>query len=194
LNDVFFGFHALVFSIFAAIQLFMYPSGGQKVSKVMLSLIIMMIAAIIGYGIFVLVRMTPEHVINYLYFLSYIKLFITSVKYIPQAYMNYARKSTKGWSIAFSLLDLTGGILSISQLIFDGWRTENWDGVRSNPLKFFLGLVSILFDLLFIFQHYILYPQHGEYARLRSEVRPQDHVPLLGPVQEDTKIVVRYGE
>ena len=30
-------------------------------------------------------------------------------------------------------------------------------GIFGNPVKFALGFVSIFFDLVFIFQHYILY-------------------------------------
>lgn len=34
-------------------------------------------------------------------------------EYVPQARMNYVRKSTVGWSIGNILLDFTGGILSL---------------------------------------------------------------------------------
>jgi hypothetical protein len=37
---------------------------------------------------------------------------------IPQAYINYQRKSTEGWSIENILLDLTGGVLSLYVPIF----------------------------------------------------------------------------
>lgn len=36
--------------------------------------------------------------LNYLLYLSYIKLAITLMKYTPQAYLNWKRKSTKGWT------------------------------------------------------------------------------------------------
>lgn len=38
---------------------------------------------------------------------------------MPQVYLNWARKSTVGWSIVNILLDLTGGIFSIAQEIVD---------------------------------------------------------------------------
>ncbi|KAJ7356161.1 hypothetical protein OS493_026544 [Desmophyllum pertusum] len=37
--------------------------------------------------------------LTYLYYFSYIKIGVTLIKYIPQAWMNYRRKSTIGWSI-----------------------------------------------------------------------------------------------
>jgi cystinosin len=44
--------------------------------------------------------------------MGYAKAAISFVKYVPQVYLNYSRKSTVGWSLANVLLDLTGGILS----------------------------------------------------------------------------------
>ena len=37
--------------------------------------------------------------LQFFYLLSYIKLVITFIKYLPQAVLNYRRKSTKGWTI-----------------------------------------------------------------------------------------------
>ena len=54
--------------------------------------------------------------LDFLYACSYLKLFITLVKYVPQAVMNYRRKSTVGWSIGNVLLDFTGGVFSIVQM------------------------------------------------------------------------------
>ena len=34
---------------------------------------------------------------------------------------------------------------------------DDWSAFRGNPVKFGLGLVSILFDIVFIIQHYVLY-------------------------------------
>ena len=39
-----------------------------------------------------------------------------------QAYLNYTRKSTEGWSIANVLLDFTGGALSVLQMIINGYN------------------------------------------------------------------------
>lgn len=42
--------------------------------------------------------------IDLLYYLSYIKLTISLIKYMPQALLNFKRKSTVGWSIHNILL------------------------------------------------------------------------------------------
>jgi cystinosin len=92
-----------------------------------------------------------------MYTVSYIKLVVTVVKYIPQAWVNYKRKSTVGWSIDQILLDITGGVLSISQLVIDSSLQDDWSGLTGNPVKLGLGNVSIFFDIIFITQHYFLY-------------------------------------
>lgn len=95
---------------------------------------------------------------NKIYTLSYVKLVVTIVKYIPQAWVNYKRKSTEGWDVNQILLDLAGGILSILQLVIDSSLQNDWSGITGNAVKFGLGNVTILFDLILIVQHYYLYP------------------------------------
>ena len=80
------------------------------------------------------------------------------MKYIPQAYFNYKRKSTQGWSIGQILFDFAGGILSLAQLLLDASFQADWSGVTGNPAKFGLSNISLFFDVVFITQHYILYP------------------------------------
>ncbi|KAI1318575.1 hypothetical protein EDD11_006266 [Mortierella claussenii] len=102
--------------------------------------------------------------IDTLYFLSYVKLIISFIKYVPQAYINYQAKSTVGWSIYNILLDFTGGVLSIAQLILDASLSGDWSGVSGDLVKFGLGFLSIAFDLVFMTQHYILYRDRTDYA------------------------------
>ena len=78
-----------------------------------------------------------------------------------QVLLNVRRKSTQGWSIQNVLLDLTGGLLSASQLVLQCAVTSDWTQIAGNPVKFGLGFVSILFDLVFITQHYVLYAGAG---------------------------------
>lgn len=94
------------------------------------------------------------HWLDFLYTCSYIKLAITLLKYIPQAYLNFKRKSTVGWSIENILLDFTGGILSMAQMMFNSynygeafsnfkrWKPnfdtflDDWASVLGDPTKF----------------------------------------------------------
>jgi len=92
-----------------------------------------------------------------IYALGYVKLTTVVVKYIPQAWVNFKRKSTAGWSIYPMLLDFAGGWLSIGQLIIDASLQNDWTGITGNPVKFGLGNITIVFDVIFILQHYVLY-------------------------------------
>lgn len=71
--------------------------------------------------------------------------------------MNYKRKSTEGWSIGNILLDFTGGVLSVLQMFLLAVNYDDWSSIFGSPTKFGLGLFSILFDILFILQHYFFY-------------------------------------
>ena len=81
---------------------------------------------------------------------------------MPQVWVNYKRQSTKGWSIWQILLDVTGGVLSILQLVIDSSLQADWSGLTGNAVKLGLGNVSIFFDVIFITQHYILYAKRSE--------------------------------
>lgn len=95
--------------------------------------------------------------------LGYLKVMITLMKYFPQAIKNFIRKSTEGWSIVNVLLDFTGGVLSILQIFIDGANSGDWNvfgqGGSFNVAKFCLGFTSMVFDVIFMFQHYVLYKE-----------------------------------
>ena len=95
--------------------------------------------------------------LQFITYASYVKLGITIVKYMPQAWMNFQRKSTEGWSIGNVLLDFTGGSLSMLQMIMDSYNLNDWSSFFGDFTKFGLGLFSVLFDILFILQHYVCY-------------------------------------
>ena len=85
------------------------------------------------------------------------------LKYIPQAWVNYKRKSTIGWSIYPMLLDFAGGWLSLAQLVIDSTLENDWSGVTGNPVKFGLSNITIVFDIIFMLQHYVLYRDPKKY-------------------------------
>lgn len=96
-----------------------------------------------------------------IYTFSYVKLVVTIVKYIPQAWVNYKRQSTVGWDITQILFDLAGGVLSIMQLVIDSSFQDDWSGITGNPVKFGLGNITIIFDLILVVQHYYFYPSRA---------------------------------
>ncbi|GMT14806.1 hypothetical protein PFISCL1PPCAC_6103, partial [Pristionchus fissidentatus] len=107
--------------------------------------------------------------------LSYIKMAVTLSKYFPQAIMNWRRKSTVGWSIGNILLDFTGGTLDLLQVALQGYNVANFSAIMGNPVKFGLGFVSIVFDIVFMIQHYGLYRNAqivGEYEEIEEDESP----------------------
>lgn len=92
-----------------------------------------------------------------MFLLGNIKAFLTFVKYAPQAWLNFQRKSTRGLSILQFTLDFTGGVLSLAQLFLDSATSGNWSTVSANPAKFALGNVTVFFDVLCFYQHFFLY-------------------------------------
>lgn len=155
LNDVCFTLHAVLITSVTIFQCFIYERGGQQVSliaKVLLG------ASLLAITILLIVTACGKlSWLTYLMVFSYLKLAISLIKYIPQGYMNYRRKSTEGWSIGNVMLDFTGGSLSILQMFLQSYNNDEWNLIFGDPTKFGLGLISVLFDIFFMVQHYILY-------------------------------------
>jgi len=99
-----------------------------------------------------------ERCLDYFYMLSFFKICCTLTKYSKQAWLNFSRKSTKGWNIWYNFLECSGGTLSMIQIVLDSLDMENMAGITGNLAKFALGLATLFFDGIFFTQHYVLYP------------------------------------
>lgn len=84
--------------------------------------------------------------------------------------LNYRRQSTVGWNVWNFSLDLVGGVLCTSQVLLDG-STRGWRGVAADPIKLSLGGVSIVYDLVFVVQHFVLYTDRKDAALVPRDVR-----------------------
>jgi cystinosin len=163
LNDVVFAVHALILCFITLIQTKMYPvphAKSQRYKFIIIALVL--IACALG----ILIRCGLLKNIDFLYFLSSIKIATSLSKYVPQAYYNYRRKSTAGWSVLNILLDFAGGVLSLLQAFLDSIEANSWYPIIGNPVKFALGLSSLLFDTVFLTQHYVLYTEPHEYEQV----------------------------
>jgi cystinosin len=131
---------------------------------------------------------SPTHP-GQIYTLTYIKLLATLFKYIPQLSTNHRRRSTEGFSITAVLLDVGGGILSLTQLFLDARRQTDWvAGMSGNSAKLGLAVLSLLADGMFVVQHYVLYGAadhaqddhvYRETAR-NGQIDGTERSPLLG--------------
>lgn len=166
-NDVFFSLHAFLLCLIYAIQAAIYERGGQKVSwTATILLLIGWTFALVSLFLAIAKQITW---LEYLYYFSYIKLAVTLIKYVPQAFMNFKRKSTEGWSIGNVLLDFTGGTFSILQMILQSYNNDEWMLIFGDPTKFGLGLFSVVFDILFMIQHYCLYRKPPQYEAIAEQ-------------------------
>jgi len=150
IQDVAFALHGLLLTLITVGQCFIYERGAQKVSKVAVVIVSLMWTSII-----ILTILAGVHTVAwlfYIYWFSYVKLTITLIKYVPQAYMNFRDKSTTGWSIGNVLLDFSGGILSFLQMFLDSWNIGNYDVFITNPVKLGLSFFSIFFDILLLLE------------------------------------------
>ncbi|PNY29708.1 Cystinosin [Tolypocladium capitatum] len=185
-NDITFALHALVLSLVTVSQYLARPAWGFSPSAATRpSRFVLGIAAACVLGVLATYAraassptadpVTDWCELDVVYAVGYVKLVITLVKYTPQIAANWRNKSTQGWSIWQVLLDLAGGLLSVAQQGIDSWLQRDWSGVTGNPVKFALGNASMVYDSVFMWQHYVLYRGPGE-----GKAAGGEEDPLLG--------------
>lgn len=170
-NDVFFALHALLLSLLTTSQ-YLLPAWSFRVtstrpSKPILGLALGCLLGVSIVSLIVAFSAPTEDAsgwcaLDVAYAVSYVKLIVTLVKFTPQVIANYRNKSTRGWAIGQILLDVAGGLLSVAQQCVDSWLQRDWSGITGNPVKFALGNVSMVYDGIFMWQHYVLYRGAGE--------------------------------
>ncbi|KRW99766.1 hypothetical protein PPERSA_07843 [Pseudocohnilembus persalinus] len=176
LNDLIFTYWSFIMCSLTCAQCIYYPKLNNKVSTTCkiatpIYFLFIIIYALLQFAFNVIPNNQYD---NTWYMMSYIKLWISLTKYMPQVYWNYKRKSTEGWSIINIALDLTGGTLSLLQMFLDmiNGTDSTFDPDSSqglNVAKFGLSIIAIFFDIIFIVQHYILYPKKKQNNNQISE-------------------------
>ncbi|KAL2500135.1 Cystinosin-like protein [Abeliophyllum distichum] len=154
-NDVAFSIHAVLLTVLTLCQIAIYDRGNQKVSKASIAIIL---TALFSAAVCVFVAM-PSH--SWLWLVSCfntLQVVMTTIKYIPQAVFNFRRKSTIGFSIGYILLDFVGSTTSFFQMTVESIDQRSWMNFYGNIGKIMLSVVSLFFDILFMLQHFVLYP------------------------------------
>ncbi|XP_045795235.1 cystinosin homolog [Trifolium pratense] len=154
-NDVAFSIHAVLLTAITLFQIAIYERGSQKLSKTCIGIvsIVWLTAAVCFF-----VALSNHSWLWLLSIFNSIQVIMTTIKYIPQVSMNFLRKSTDGWSIGNILLDFSGGIANYGQMVVQSVDQDSWVNFYGNIGKVLLSLVSVFFDIIFIIQHYLLYP------------------------------------
>lgn len=164
-QDLFFACHGLCMSTAQLVQCLVYQKKGdnKKENSFKLWVVFFLAAEYIVFLTFLILQLSGHEmppggtVIN---ICGYCKAAITFLKYSPQVYLNYKRKSTVGWSIGNVMLDFSGGLFSLLQLVIEAVGNGKpiiGDGAF-NLIKFVLSILSIGYNIIFMVQHYILYP------------------------------------
>jgi len=176
-NDVAFSIHALLLCLIMFGQVVHY--GGLQ--QYPLSKVTIFTVLIIGFGSLIYCLCIIFNIqgnfnwIDFLYILATIKLVLTIMTYIPQVMLNYERKSTVGWNIWNVLFDFSGGTLSMVQLITDSVDLNNVkEGLLGNWAKLLLGVITLIFDMIYLLQHFVFYRRvshdgHTESSHLLEE-------------------------
>ena len=185
-SDILFSVHALVLTAVTVWQCVVYPRGKQRVGRGTIAFVAATLVLLVVYACLVgfYVDAKPEgsaareHAaakrffqlqlftvgvfdarlswLDFLVFVGYTKAVISLVKYIPQVLLNWRRRSTVGWSVLNVLLDFTGGVFSTAQLFLDAAVCPQPPCAVAGA-KLAIGTCSIVFDTIFIVQHYVLY-------------------------------------
>ncbi|KAM7509847.1 hypothetical protein LguiB_008722 [Lonicera macranthoides] len=154
-NDVAFSIHAVTLTAFTLVQIAIYDRGNQRVSWTSMGIVS---AAWLAVAVCVFVALPSQSWLWLVSCFNILQVVMTVIKYIPQVVMNFRRKSTIGFSIGNILLDLLGGLTNYGQMVVQSVDQHSWVNFYGNIGKTLLSLVSIFFDLIFILQHYVLYP------------------------------------
>jgi len=178
-NDIAFAVHAFVLTTVQLVQIFWYrhtidgPPGVVYSVILTVAFVAQLIAAAAGALPWVSdTRAGGTYFWDGAYCLaaycSLAKVIITAVKYVPQAVHNCRRKSTIGWSICNVALDFTGGTFSFGQNFIQVANDGNWNHLFGNPGKLALSVLSIVFDILFFVQHFVLFRDRRDPALLQQ--------------------------
>ncbi|KAI4339516.1 hypothetical protein MLD38_024455 [Melastoma candidum] len=154
-NDVAFSIHAVLLTAITLLQIAIYDRGTQKISRIS---IVIVVAVWSAAAVCFFVALPHNSWLWLISVFNTIQVIMTLIKYIPQAVMNFARKSTDGFSIGNILLDFVGGMANYAQMAVQSVDQGSWVNFYGNIGKTLLSFISIFFDLLFMLQHYILYP------------------------------------
>jgi cystinosin len=83
--------------------------------------------------------------------------FFTPLQYVPQVRLNYYRQSTEGFHIGGVLLDFSGGVLSLLQMDIYCVIEQSNKQLTGNIPKMALAIATLIFNIILIIQHYVLY-------------------------------------
>ena len=153
LIDMLFSVHATAIHAVLICLTYRYPRGINRVHGSIIWVISIMLCLIAVYYLLG-VKLAIDSINGFFLYLACSKINFSVVKYLYQIFLSYERKSTKGYSIVYVACNLVGASLSVAQLLAE--KAVDARG-RFNYPKMALGLITMSFELGFMYQHYVLY-------------------------------------
>lgn len=153
-SDVAFSMHAVLMTWILAYQALIYERGSQRLSKTAMAI---SGGAWIVAAVCVAVAWPQQRWLWLVCNFNLIQVVLSLIKYMPQVWLNYKRKSTTGWSIGNIIFDLSGGITNFLQMTVQSIDQGSLENFSGNIGKVLLSTIVIIFDLLFGVQHFCLY-------------------------------------
>lgn len=182
-NDVAFSTHAVIINLIVISQFAIYGQGTQKLSKYVIAIVaVVWLSAAVCFFI----ALPTQSWLWLISIFNSIQVCMTLIKYCPQAFMNFLRKSTDGFSIGNVLLDFSGGIFNYSQMVVQSIDQDSLVNFYGNIGKVMISLVTIFYDSILMFQHYILY-SHKKVS-ITSENSEEIQKPLIYSSSSDQQI------
>jgi len=182
LSDIAFSIHSLIITLLMTGQMIYYYEKRDSNQKI--SFTCKLFTYLVWSGFFILLLLEKNNIyqpytnkdiitFNSLFYLGNCKVLSTLIKYLPQVYFNYERKSTAGWSIYNVLCDFFGSLFCLIQTILETFitnRTDSRNKINSvNIAKYGLGTISLIYDSIFIAQHFWLYRKENVFAEMLDE-------------------------
>ncbi|MCO5574499.1 hypothetical protein L7F22_028284 [Adiantum nelumboides] len=153
-SDVAFSIHAVLMTWVLVYQVLAYERGSQRLSKASIAI---SGGACVVAAVCVALAWPQRRWFWLVSDFNLIQVVLALIKYMPQVWYNYERKSTVGWSIGNIIFDLSGGISNFFQMAVQSYDQGSLDNFSGNLGKVLLSTIVIIFDLLFAVQHYFLY-------------------------------------
>lgn len=158
LNDVVYGAHSVILVSLLLAQFYFSGysrSHTQRISrpvKVLTGIGIILAGCLIVHAWEINNTRRHYELVDVAVIFGTVKLFLSAIKYVPQAWYNYKRKSVKGFAIITPALDILGSVLSTLQLWLDARIAGDYGAIFKNPVKLLLALETTLFGIVFLVQ------------------------------------------
>ena len=162
-NDVIYGLHSFILIMALLYQFYFLGyrrNHRQHMSRTVKLLLLLIFCSFIALLLHAYTEAnTKLELLDLATIFGSVKVALSAIKYIPQAWYNYTRKSMKGFAISSCVIDICGAVCCLVQLFTDSYLEDDINFGFKHPTKLLLSLVTIVFCMLFLLQAR-LYSEH----------------------------------